>query len=299
MARHDALTGLPNRLQLLDNLGAALDGARRRAASNARSCWSISTASRRSTTASAMSPATICCSRSSRCFETVISDEMTAGRLGGDEFAIVVPARREPRRARAALPRLGQRAAGAVPLPRPAAVRRRQHRRRDRPERRRQRRGDDPQRRSRALPGQGRQRQRHPLLRAGAPRPRRGAPQDRAGAARRDGRRRVQPRLPAAGRRPDARDQELRGAAALAQSRARPDPARPSSSRSPRKPACSAGSANGCCAPPARKRRAGPSDISHRGQRLAAPAARSGLHRHPRLGADPGRARAASGSSSK
>src|SRR6201999_2712943 len=27
----------------------------------------------------------------SRSFETVISDEMTAGRLGGDEFAIVVP----------------------------------------------------------------------------------------------------------------------------------------------------------------------------------------------------------------
>ena len=25
MARHDALTGLPNRLQLLENLGAALD----------------------------------------------------------------------------------------------------------------------------------------------------------------------------------------------------------------------------------------------------------------------------------
>ena len=36
-------------------------GARR---ANARSCWSISTASRRSTTASAMSPATICSSRS-------------------------------------------------------------------------------------------------------------------------------------------------------------------------------------------------------------------------------------------
>ena len=30
MARHDALTGLPNRLQLLENLGEALDGARNR-----------------------------------------------------------------------------------------------------------------------------------------------------------------------------------------------------------------------------------------------------------------------------
>ena len=90
------------------------------------------------------------------------------------------------------------------------------------------------------------------------PRPRRGAPPDRAGAARRGRRGRVHPQLPAGGRRRDARDQELRGAAALAQSRARPDLRRPSSSRSPRRPACSAGSANGCCAPPAARRRPGP-----------------------------------------
>ncbi len=37
---------------------------RRPRRANARCCWSISTGSRRSTTASAMSPATICCSRS-------------------------------------------------------------------------------------------------------------------------------------------------------------------------------------------------------------------------------------------
>ena len=224
MARHDALTGLPNRLQLMDNLGAALKSAQARgermrgAAGRSRPLQDDQRQPR---------------PRRRRPSAAAGVAQLRDGDLRRDDRR---PARRRrirdrrarrsrAGRARAALPRPGQRAAGAVPLSRPAPVRRRQRRRRDRAARRRQRRGDDPQRRSRALPGQGRRGQRHPLLRARLPRPRRGAPQDRAGPAQRDGRGRVQPRLPAGRGRAERADPELRGAAALAQSRARPDSA--------------------------------------------------------------------------
>ena len=59
MARHDALTNLPNRVLFREQDGA---GARR-AATSSRSCSSISTASRASTTRSATRSATRCCAR--------------------------------------------------------------------------------------------------------------------------------------------------------------------------------------------------------------------------------------------
>ena len=137
----------------------------------------------------------------SRSFETVISDEMTAGRLGGDEFAIVVPAvesRDELEQLCLALisalqgpflyreQRLFVGASVGVAIgPRDGDTVEELIRNADLAL-------------YRAKDGA---RQRHPLLRARLPRPRRGAPQDRAGAARRDGRGRVQPRLPAGGRR--------------------------------------------------------------------------------------------------
>jgi diguanylate cyclase (GGDEF)-like protein len=90
MAGHDALTGLPNRLQLLDNLGAALDAARIR---NGECAILLVDLDRFKSVNDSLGHVAgdHLLKEVSRCFETVISDEMTAGRLGGDEFAIVVP----------------------------------------------------------------------------------------------------------------------------------------------------------------------------------------------------------------
>jgi diguanylate cyclase (GGDEF)-like protein len=90
MARHDALTGLPNRLQLLENLGAALDGARKRSAECAILLVDLDRFKTVNDSLGHVAGDHLL-QEVSRCFETVISDEMTAGRLGGDEFAIVVP----------------------------------------------------------------------------------------------------------------------------------------------------------------------------------------------------------------
>src|SRR3954453_11203042 len=91
MARHDALTGLPNRLQLMDNLGAALDGARKRGAECAILLVDLDRFKTVNDSLGHVAGDHLL-REVSRCFETVISDEMTAGRLGGDEFAIIVPA---------------------------------------------------------------------------------------------------------------------------------------------------------------------------------------------------------------
>jgi diguanylate cyclase (GGDEF)-like protein/PAS domain S-box-containing protein len=91
MARHDALTGLPNRLQLLDNLAASLKAAQGRG----RECALLLVDLDRFKTINdslGHVAGDHLLQQVSRSFETVISDEMTAGRLGGDEFAIVVPA---------------------------------------------------------------------------------------------------------------------------------------------------------------------------------------------------------------
>jgi diguanylate cyclase (GGDEF)-like protein len=90
MARHDALTGLPNRLQLLENLGAALKAAQARKQECAVLLVDLDRFKTINDSLGHVAGDHLL-QQVSRSFETVISDEMTAGRLGGDEFAIVVP----------------------------------------------------------------------------------------------------------------------------------------------------------------------------------------------------------------
>jgi diguanylate cyclase (GGDEF)-like protein len=90
MARHDALTGLPNRPHLMDNLAVAL----RQAQARGEQCAVLLVDLDRFKTINdslGHVAGDHLLQQVSRSFETVISDEMTAGRLGGDEFAIVVP----------------------------------------------------------------------------------------------------------------------------------------------------------------------------------------------------------------
>ncbi|HET9428335.1 MAG TPA: EAL domain-containing protein [Allosphingosinicella sp.] len=90
MARHDALTGLSNRVKLLESLDQALAGA----AASGRDCAVLLVDLDRfkaiNDSLGHMAGDHLL-QQVARSFETVISDDMTAGRLGGDEFAIVVP----------------------------------------------------------------------------------------------------------------------------------------------------------------------------------------------------------------
>jgi diguanylate cyclase (GGDEF)-like protein len=90
MARHDALTGLPNRLQLLDNLADALATSRARGEECAVLLVDLDRFKTINDSLGHVAGDHLL-QQVARCFETVISDDMTAGRLGGDEFAIVVP----------------------------------------------------------------------------------------------------------------------------------------------------------------------------------------------------------------
>ncbi|MGQ0659792.1 putative bifunctional diguanylate cyclase/phosphodiesterase, partial [Sphingosinicella sp.] len=90
MARHDALTGLPNRLELLDNLGAAMAEAKARGGQCAVLLIDLDRFKTINDSLGHVAGDHLL-QQVARSFETVISDEMTAGRLGGDEFAIVVP----------------------------------------------------------------------------------------------------------------------------------------------------------------------------------------------------------------
>jgi diguanylate cyclase (GGDEF)-like protein len=90
MARHDALTGLPNRLELLDNLGAAIKDAQARGGQCAVLLIDLDRFKTINDSLGHVAGDHLL-QQVARSFETVISDEMTAGRLGGDEFAIVVP----------------------------------------------------------------------------------------------------------------------------------------------------------------------------------------------------------------
>lgn len=91
MARHDALTGLPNRLQLIENLDSALTAARARGEECAVLLVDLDRFKTINDSLGHVAGDHLL-QQVASCFETVISDEMTAGRLGGDEFAIVVPA---------------------------------------------------------------------------------------------------------------------------------------------------------------------------------------------------------------
>ena len=90
MARHDALTGLPNRLQLLENLDIALGAAKKVGHECAVLLVDLDRFKMINDSLGHVAGDHLL-QQVARCFETVISDEMTAGRLGGDEFAIVVP----------------------------------------------------------------------------------------------------------------------------------------------------------------------------------------------------------------
>jgi diguanylate cyclase (GGDEF)-like protein/PAS domain S-box-containing protein len=90
MARHDALTGLPNRLQVLENLDSALTAARSRGEECAVLLVDLDRFKMINDSLGHVAGDHLL-QQVASCFETVISDEMTAGRLGGDEFAIVVP----------------------------------------------------------------------------------------------------------------------------------------------------------------------------------------------------------------
>ncbi len=90
MARHDALTGLPNRLQLLDNLAQAIATAKARGEECAVLLVDLDRFKTINDSLGHVAGDHLL-QQVARCFETVISDEMTAGRLGGDEFAIVIP----------------------------------------------------------------------------------------------------------------------------------------------------------------------------------------------------------------
>jgi diguanylate cyclase (GGDEF)-like protein len=90
MARHDALTGLPNRLQLLDNLADALATTKARGEECAVLLVDLDRFKTINDSLGHVAGDHLL-QQVARCFETVISDDMTAGRLGGDEFAIVVP----------------------------------------------------------------------------------------------------------------------------------------------------------------------------------------------------------------
>lgn len=90
MARHDALTGLPNRLQVLDNLDSALAAARARGHQCAVLLVDLDRFKTINDSLGHVAGDHLL-RQVARCFETAIADDMTAGRLGGDEFAIVVP----------------------------------------------------------------------------------------------------------------------------------------------------------------------------------------------------------------
>ena len=154
-------------------------GARR---TSSRCCSSISTASRASTTRSAIRSATRCCARWPSGCRCAVRGTDTVARLGGDEFAIVQIGAAADRRQRACRPH-HRGARRAVRRRRPPGRHRRQHRHRDRAGRRQRARPAAAQRRHGALSRQGGRPRHLSLLRAGDGRADAGAPRARARSA--------------------------------------------------------------------------------------------------------------------
>ena len=90
MVRRDPLTGLPDRLHLMEDIAAALEQTR---AQGSQCAMLMVDLDRFKTINDSLGHVAgdHLLREIARCFETVISEEMTAGRWGGDEFAIVVP----------------------------------------------------------------------------------------------------------------------------------------------------------------------------------------------------------------
>ncbi|HEV2747710.1 MAG TPA: EAL domain-containing protein [Allosphingosinicella sp.] len=90
MARHDALTGLPNRVQLLDALGEALEQTRDGDKRCAMLLIDLDRFKAVNDSLGHVAGDNLLRQVSSR-FEPLITSDMTVGRLGGDEFALVIP----------------------------------------------------------------------------------------------------------------------------------------------------------------------------------------------------------------
>ncbi|HEY0446224.1 MAG TPA: EAL domain-containing protein [Allosphingosinicella sp.] len=90
MARHDSLTGLPNRLQLIEALGVAIEAARARDGRCAVLLVDLDRFKSVNDSLGHVAGDHLLRQVSAR-IEPIIAGDMMAGRLGGDEFAIVIP----------------------------------------------------------------------------------------------------------------------------------------------------------------------------------------------------------------
>lgn len=112
MARHDALTGLPNRMQLLEAMGLALEEAQAGAGRCAMLLIDLDRFKSVNDSLGHVAGDHLLRQVSSR-FDPLIGEGMTVGRLGGDEFALVIPQVADP----AEIERLARRLIDALKEP--------------------------------------------------------------------------------------------------------------------------------------------------------------------------------------
>ena len=89
-ALHDALTGLPNRVLIIDRAQQMLARAQRDGPDDRRALHRPRRLQADQRHASATRPATRCCARSASGSQLVIREADTVGRLGGDEFVVLI-----------------------------------------------------------------------------------------------------------------------------------------------------------------------------------------------------------------